>query len=135
MVMMRMIHFHTTSTTTAAKKSACLLTFLHYRGRKGSVSAGQAGKETDLCTCCFYSNRAGSMSGDSMCDLCSSHAEYINPETHRTLILCSPMRTKAGATCLQNKKNPLRPDMSLGGRQVKTTHRQLAVKCIVHSEA
>lgn len=44
------------------------------------------------------------MSGDIMCDLCSSHAEYINPETHRTLILCSPMRTKAGATCLQNKK-------------------------------
>lgn len=69
--------------------------------------------------CCFYGNRAGPVSGDSMCDLCGSLTEYINPVKHTTLIPCSRVRRKTPNSHVSAKENLPRPGMGLDSPRVK----------------
>ncbi len=89
--------------------SCCKKTFLPFcTTEEGKVPFPLARLEGNILVhlCRFYGNRAGLMSGDSVCDLCGSLAECINPTKHTTIIPCSPTRWKTRATCQQNKKSP-----------------------------
>lgn len=72
-----------------------VLVFLCDGRANGAVSVARLAGDRVVLLCHFYEYRVGLMSGDSVCDLCDSRAEYIKPMKYITSFPRPPMRREA----------------------------------------